>query len=265
MSTRFPTYFVPHGGGPWPFIEGSFKTAFAPLGAWLRDFQQSLPARPKAMLVISAHWETPELRLNTVSRPQLYYDYYGFPEQTYRLSYPAPGAPELVPQVKSLLEASGFPVSLDSERGWDHGVFVPFMLMFPAADIPLLQLSLRDDLDPDFHLRVGEALAPLRDQGILIIGSGMSFHNLRVFGQDVREPSLAFDNWLTAAVEAAPAERNEQLKHWADAPYARFSQPREDHLLPLMVVAGAAGADAGESVFRREMAGSYLSAYRFGN
>jgi aromatic ring-opening dioxygenase catalytic subunit (LigB family) len=273
MSTataRLPTLFIPHGGGPWPFME----SAFGPPGMWdhlaayLRGLDASLGVRPKAVLVISGHWETPRPTLNIGAAPPLLYDYYGFPEHTYQLRYPAPGAPALAPRVRALLEAAGIASDSDAERGYDHGVFIPFMLIYPDADVPLLQLSLRADMDPAAHLAIGRALAPLRDEGVLIVGSGMSYHNLRAFfshGPGADEAAAEFDAWLTEAVQAAdPAERDRRLTVWAEAPGARASHPREEHLLPLMVAAGAAGADRGRRSYSDRIAGKALSAFQFG-
>ena len=177
--------------------------------------------------------------------PPLLFDYYGFPEHTYRLKYPAPGSPALAARVRELLADADIAADEDPARGYDHGVFVPFLLAFPDADIPVVQLSLRADLDPAAHLAIGRALAPLRDEGVLIVGSGMSYHNLREFWStrpaDV-EAAARFDAWLAAAVEnPESAARDAQLAAWAAAPGARAAHPRDEHLLPLMVAAGAGG------------------------
>lgn len=267
MSKRLPALFIPHGGGPCFFMDWTMgpKDTWDNLADWLKHLPELLPEVPKAILVISGHWESPELLITGHTQPPLIYDYYGFPEHTYQLKYPAPGSPELAGQVQSLLAAQNIPAGIDPERGYDHGVFIPFKLAFPDADIPVVQLSLREDLDPAFHLRVGAALEPLRDQGVLIVGSGMSFHNLRAFGRDVSQPSRDFDSWLTSTVtQPDQTERGRQLQAWADAPSGRFSHPREEHLLPLMVVAGAAGSDPGEKVFEDNILTMVLSAFRFG-
>lgn len=266
MSTRFPTFFIPHGGGPWPFMEWP-KQFHAPMehhAKWLRGFLDQFTERPRAILVVSAHWETSHLRVASNASPQLYYDYYGFPPQTYDLSFPAPGDPELASHVKQLLLDKGFQVELDAERGWDHGVFIPFMLMFPNADIPIVQLSLEQRLEPDYHLRVGQSLASLRDQGVLIIGSGMSFHNMSYPGGDYSLPSRRFDQWLTETVKSHPQERHSRLQHWEQAPSARDSHRREEHLIPLMVAAGAAASEPGEKVFEVDIISMLISGFRFG-
>ncbi|WP_085315293.1 DODA-type extradiol aromatic ring-opening family dioxygenase [Derxia lacustris] len=269
MSTplRQPTVYLPHGGGPCFFMDWPGDPhAWDKLAAWLRGLVATLPEKPKAILVISGHWETGELALTGAARPELIYDYYGFPEHTYQLKFPASGDPALAARVSGLLNAAGFPAHVDAERGYDHGVFIPFLLVTPEADIPVLQLSLHHSLDPALHLAIGRALAPLRDEGVLIAGSGMSFHNLRVRGS---VPGRAvpgteeFDRWLTAAVEAPPAERDALLTGWEAAPFARHAHPREEHLLPLMVVAGAAGTDAGKHSFDDLAMGWRISGYRF--
>lgn len=263
-----PTLFITHGGGPCFFMDWSPigpADSWLRLGEWLRLLAGTLPARPQAVVVVSAHWEAAQFAVAAHPHPPLIYDYHGFPEHTYRLQYPAPGAPALARQLCGLLDAAGLPAQEDPQRGYDHGVFVPFKLIFPEADVPIVQLSLRSDLDPSAHLAAGEALAPLRRQGVLIVGSGSSYHNLRNFGGRGAAAAEQFDAWLTQAVTAAdPAARNQQLRRWQQAPAARLAHPREEHLLPLMVAAGAAGGDAGTRAFTDTVMGVRLSAYRFG-
>ncbi len=264
---RMPTLYLPHGGGPCFFMEWTMgpRDTWDKTADWLRGIPASLPERPRALLVISAHWEQPEPTLMTSPKPPMLFDYYGFPEHTYQLDWPAAGAPELADEIAGLLGKAGIATRKDASRGFDHGVFVPLLLAFPKADIPTLQLSLRRGLDPKEHLAVGRALAPLRDKGVLIVGSGMSYHNMRGF---MRPQSLAesrnFDAWLDAAARAPRAERERQLADWAGAPAARACHPREEHLLPLMVCAGAGGDDAGRVDFRDVAMGVQLSAIRFG-
>lgn len=238
------------------------------LTAFLRGFDAEVGRRPRAVLVVSGHWEAPRATVNTGASPSLLFDYYGFPDHTYALSYPAPGSPEVAARVADLLDAAGIETDTDDRRGFDHGVFVPFMLIYPEADVPLAQLSLRDDLDPAAHLAIGRALAPLRDEGVLIVGSGLSYHNLRgIFSNDAGavEASDCFDRWLTGIVEADdPGEREAGLIAWERAPAARAAHPREDHLIPLMVAAGAAGDDRGRRIYTDRMFGKAVSAYRFG-
>ena len=268
MADRLPTLFIPHGGGPCFFMEPAWglpKDAWDGMAAYRRDLPAALGVKPKALLVVSGHWEAERPTVNTAAAPALLYDYYGFPEHTYRLAWPAPGAPELAAQVRALLAGAGLESDADDRRGLDHGVFVPLKVAFPEADIPVVQLSLQQGLDPATHLAIGRALAPLREQGVLIVGSGMSYHNLReFFTSRGGEAAEAFDAWLTDAVTADPAEREQRLTQWADAPGARQSHPEPEHLLPLMVAAGAAGADAGARTYADHVAGKALSGFQFG-
>ncbi|WP_304163986.1 class III extradiol ring-cleavage dioxygenase [Phenylobacterium aquaticum] len=268
MSQRLPTLFIPHGGGPCFFMDPPPQAPhlWDQMAAYLRGLADAVGQRPKALLIISGHWETERPTVNVGARPGMLFDYYGFPEHTYRLNYPAPGAPELGLQVQGLLAEAGFETDLDAERGYDHGVFVPMMLSYPDADVPVLQLSLQQDLDPAQHLAIGRALEPLRDEGVLIIGSGMSFHNLRTLrGPTGDAGSEAFDAWLTAAATAPdPAVRDAQLAAWSQAPFAREAHPREEHLLPLMVAAGAAGTDRGRRTYSDHLGGKALSGFQFG-
>lgn len=251
--SRMPVVFLPHGGGPWPFVDLGLPPAeHQALSGWLQALPGRLPAPPRALLVVSAHWEAPVARLQTHPQPPLLFDYYGFPEAAYRLRWDAPGSPALAARVGALLDAAGIAHDTDAERGFDHGSFVPLKVAWPGAEVPTVQLSLLKGLDPTAHLALGRALAPLRDEGVLILGSGMSFHNLPMFfGRVPRELSAAraFHAWLRDTVTAAPAERAHLLRDWAEAPGARAAHPREEHLLPLQVVAGAAGADPGAVLF----------------
>lgn len=269
-TNRLPTLFIPHGGGPWPFMAATMGPAdmWDRLGAYLRGLGEAVGRRPKAVLVISGHWETPQPTVNAVERPKLLFDYYGFPEHTYRLDYPAPGSPELAAEVRALLGRAGIECGQDEQRGFDHGVFIPFMLIYPGADIPIVQLSLRADLDPAAHFAMGRALAPLREEGVLIVGSGMSYHNLREFrsaSPRANQASVHFDDWLTGAVEKPePEARERELCAWANAPDALACHPESEHLVPLFVAAGAADADPGKRTFSDRILGKAVSAYQFG-
>jgi aromatic ring-opening dioxygenase catalytic subunit (LigB family) len=179
-----PCLFIPHGGGPCFFMDGPppfDKATWAGMERYLRGIGASVAPRPKAILVISGHWDAETPTLNTARHHSLFYDYYGFPEHTYQLAYPAEGSPELAGRVRQLFADAGLPLAEDATRGLDHGVFIPFKLIYPNADLPIVQLSLRSDMDPAAHLAIGRALAPLRDEGILIVGTDMSYHNLREF------------------------------------------------------------------------------------
>jgi len=267
-DVRLPVYYLPHGGGPCFFMEDQRgpPDMWKSMAAFLESVIPSLPRRPKALLIISGHWDEPQVTVNAGEKPALLYDYYGFPEHTYRLRWDAPGAPDVAARVKALLDAAGFPTAMETQRGWDHGVFIPMKVALPDADIPTVQLSLRSDYDAAAHIALGKALAPLRDEGVLILGSGMSFHNLRAPRDGSATPlSQRFDNWLTRAVtDPDPAQRNQLLAHWENGDHARFAHPREDHLLPLMVAAGAAGEDPGVRVYNGVVIGWAVSGYRFG-
>ena len=221
--------------------------------------------------MISGHWEEPVFTVQTNPAPPLVFDYYGFPPETYEITWPAPGNPALARRVRELLEAAGLGTAEDPERGFDHGVFVPLKVAFPEADIPTVQLSLRSDLDPQAHLAVGRALIPLREEGVLIIGSGNTYHNLEVMLRAMRGGEtgglhgLDFDRWLTRAVtHPDPETRNRLLVAWRTAPGAREAQPREEHLLPLHVAVGAAGQDRGVKTLEDHVLGVVESAFRFG-
>jgi aromatic ring-opening dioxygenase catalytic subunit (LigB family) len=234
------------------------------LATWLGKLGESI-GRPRAVIVISGHWEADAFSATSHPHPPLIYDYYGFPEHTYRIQYPAPGAPELAQEISELLAQNETPARTDPSRGFDHGVFIPFKLIFPNADVPIVQLSLKAGLDPAAHVALGRALAPLRRQGVLIAGSGMSFHNLRDFGLDPNPESDRFDAWLTdAACTPDPEQRAAKLDQWKSAPGARKAHPREEHLIPLMVAAGAAGEDLGTKIFQDRIMGAAISAFGFG-
>lgn len=235
------------------------------LATWLRGIDGSLPAPPARLLVVSAHWEAAVPTVTSASSPPLIYDYSGFPPHTYELTWPAPGSPDLAARVQSLLANAGVDSRADGQRGFDHGVFIPLKVAYPEARVPTVQLSLRAGLDPTEHLAIGRALAPLRDEGVLIIGSGMSYHNMRGFMTAKAETDSArFDAWLASTVALEPPSRDAGLADWVHAPSARESHPREEHLLPLLVVAGAAGEDLGKQVFRDVVMRSVVSGVRFG-
>ncbi len=265
MVSRLPTIYLPHGGGPCFFMDWDPPDAWTRMADYLRGLPATLPQIPRSLLVVSAHWEGEAATVTTAPKPPLLYDYYGFPPHTYELRWPAPGSPTLAGRVRALLGAAGIDHAADDARGFDHGVFIPLKLSWPDAQLPTVQLSLRQGLDPAEHLAIGRALAPLRDEGVLIIGSGMSYHNMRGFGHPRSlADSQAFDAWLAATVAAAPADRDARLDDWTRAPAARQCHPREEHLAPLFVVAGAAGDDRGVQVFRDQVLAVAVSAFHFG-
>ncbi len=269
-KSRLPTLFIPHGGGPCFFMDpmpGFPPDLWDHLAAYLRGIPAAIGARPKAVLVISGHWEEDVPTVLAPANHTLLFDYYGFPEHTYKLTYPAHGEPNVAARVHELLRRAGCATEEEAERGLDHGVFVPFKLIYPEADVPIVQLSLLHHLDPAQHLAMGRALAPLREEGVLIVGSGNSYHNLREFfspSPGAGEASAEFDSWLADTVQAPRAEREQRLLVWHRAPGARACHPRAEHLLPLMVVAGAAGDDAGRVTYHEQMFGKMFSAYQFG-
>jgi aromatic ring-opening dioxygenase catalytic subunit (LigB family) len=234
------------------------------LAAYLRSLQALPPAKPQALVVISAHWEEAVPTVMTGEHPPLYFDYYGFPPESYRLTWPAPGHLGVAGRVRQLLEGAGFATASNAERGYDHGTFVPLKLTYPEADVPTVQLSLKRGLDPAEHLAIGRALEPLRDEGVFIVGSGMSYHDLRGFDGSGKPAAAAFDAWLGEAVTQEPEERARRLAQWAEAPAARRAHPREEHLLPLMVAAGAAGHDRGRTAYRGTIMGLPFSGVHFG-
>ena len=265
-SAPLPTYFFSHGGGPWPYVPEMRRSLHA-LELSLQDIPRQIGQRPRAVLVISGHWEDDVFAVMAHPQPPMVYDYSGFPPHTYEVRYAAPGAPALADRVAALIAAAGLPTRLDAERGFDHGTFSPLEVIYPEADVPVLQVSLQRGLDPALHLALGRALAPLRSEGVLILGSGLSYHNLRRFGDAGRAPSAAFDQWLQdALVHAAPSERPARLLEWAGAPAARLAHPREDHLIPLMVAAGAAEGERADCVYHEVgvYGGVTASSFRFG-
>ncbi|MDD2465644.1 MAG: class III extradiol ring-cleavage dioxygenase [Desulfobulbus sp.] len=261
-SPRAQILYIPHGGGPLPLLG-------EPSHQHLVDFLQTIAGRlrlPEAIVLISAHWEAKHPTLTAADHPNLLYDYYGFPPESYRIEYPAPGAPNLARKIHDLLQGAGLEPSLDQERGFDHGLFIPLKLMYPRANIPCIQLSLLRSLSAQAHLDLGKALAPLKEAPLLIIGSGFSFHNMPAFfapaadGHDTG--AEAFNQWLidTCADQSYPPKQREQrLAQWHLAPHARYCHPREEHLLPLHVCYGMAQQRA-EVVFNDQVIGKQTCA-----
>jgi len=235
--------YFSHGGGPLPLLGDQGHAAMI---KFMKDLPTRFP-RPDAIIVVSAHWEQRIATVLAAPNPELYYDYYGFPDAAYDITYPAPGNPELARRLSGILEQDQIVSRLDRERGFDHGLFIPLNLMYPDADIPALQLSLVSGLDPATHINLGNALQDLMEENILVIGSGSSFHNMKAFIWDGTEPvdeaNNAFQDWLieTCTGSMSREEREDRLVHWTQAPSARYCHPREEHLLPLHVCAGIAG------------------------
>ena len=234
--------YFSHGGGPLPILGDASHKAMV-------EFMRHLPSRlkrPEAILVISAHWEEGIATLLGAQTPTMLYDYYGFPDETYEITYPAPGSPDLANRIAGLLNQNNIPTRIDPQRGFDHGLFIPLTLMYPQADIPALQLSLLRGLDPTAHLSLGIALRALMHENILVVGSGFSFHNMRAFSwHGINTPDPAnddFQNWLIEVCTGpiSQSEREQRLIDWQKAPSARYCHPREEHLLPLHVCLGMA-------------------------
>lgn len=263
---RLPTYFISHGGGPWPYIP-EMRANMRQLESSLRAITEALSAPPKAVLMISGHWEAQQFTIMSSEQPSMLYDYGGFPAYTYQISYPAVGAPWLVARLKNLIAAADLPLATDNQRGLDHGAFSPLAVMYPDANIPVVQLSLQCDFDPAQHIALGRAIAPLRDEHILIIGSGFSYHNLSRMGAAAQLPSAQFDAWLQRRVVGSrPDQRVKHLIDWQHAPAARIAHPREDHLMPLMVALGAAEHDNAVCCYHETniFGGVVASSFKFG-
>jgi aromatic ring-opening dioxygenase catalytic subunit (LigB family) len=258
--TRMPTYFISHGGGPWPWMP-DWRAMFANLEASFLQMVKDLPERPKAILMISGHWQDAAFAVMSSESPPMVYDYHGFPPHTFEIQYKAPGAPVLAQRAADLIAAAGLPARLDPDQGYDHGTFVPAYVMYPDADMPLFQVSLRQGYSPLEHFALGRALAPLRDEGVLILGSG-----LRLFGPGAKDPSEAFDAWLAETMALPAPQRTDRLIHWEKAPYARVCHQEEDHFVPLFCALGAAEGEPAQMVYHDTglFGGVTASSYRIG-
>ena len=262
-SHRSSVFYLSHGGGPLPLLgdEGHKEMV-----ATLQQVAATL-TKPSAIIVISAHWEESKPTITHAANPELIYDYYGFPEESYAIQYPAPGNPDLARTVFSQLKATHIDAVLDDNRGFDHGLFVPLKIMYPKAEIPCIQLSLVKSLDPATHIKIGEALAGLGTEDLLVIGSGFSFHNLKAFftpsSSESQALNEAFESWLIDTCsnhDLDEAERTSRLVNWQKAPAARYCHPREEHLLPLHVCYGLAKRPCRE-VFELKVLGKKASMY----
>ncbi len=265
QQKKMPTLFISHGGGPWPFIS-EMKAQYSKTANWLSELPQSLPQIPKVILSISGHWEEEEFTISSAKNPPMIYDYSGFPEHTYKVKYPALGEPQVATKVQKLLSESNIVAHIDIHHGFDHGTFVPLFLMYPDAQIPVVSMSLKANFNPSEHILMGQSLQNLRSEGVLIIGSGLSYHNMRqFFSTSAGAVSQEFGKWLQTTVEEKnPSERNKKLIHWENAPASREAHPREDHLLPLMVASGAAGNDVGKTIFLDTVNGVQMASFGFG-
>jgi aromatic ring-opening dioxygenase catalytic subunit (LigB family) len=267
MMQRLPTYYLSHGGGPWPWMKSQTGSTFDRLERSLVEIRREIGELPRAVLVVSGHWESDRFLATSSAHPPMVYDYYGFPEEMYRIRYDAPGAPALAAKVEGLLSRGGLTSGLDPAQGFDHGTFSLMKTLYPDATMPIVQLSLRNDYDPAAHLEVGRLIAPLRDAGVLILGSGSSYHDLRGMRGSGGPASRTFDGWLEETLVGVDSnERHRRLMDWTSAPAAREAHPQEDHLMPLMVAVGSAGEDVGARIYHQDdfMGAVTLSSFRFG-
>ncbi len=241
MPETLSALYISHGGGPLPLLG---DVDHAEMVECLENIAGRI-AKPSAIIVISAHWEEDVVTITSGESPGMIYDYYGFPKESYEFEYPAPGSPALATEILDSFVAGGIDARLDAQRGFDHGLYVPLLLMYPDADIPCVQVSLNKNLDAHHHLKIGEALSELRHSGLLILGSGFSFHNMRAFSgpatPESRAKNEAFEDWLIETCSSTSldeSERADRLVNWEQAPSARYCHPREEHLLPLHVCYG---------------------------
>jgi 4,5-DOPA dioxygenase extradiol len=260
MAERFPALFVSHGAPTLPLESSAAREFLSSLGKTL--------GKPEAILVISAHWESGDPEVSAVERPETIHDFFGFPQELYRLAYPAPGAPDLAARVSELLGTTAIATHVHPTRGLDHGAWVPLLLMYPDADIPVTQLSVQPERGAEHHFRLGEVLRPLRDEGVLVLGSGGATHNLYEFGRhrpDAPPPAwvTGFQEWLAQTIESGNTEAF--LRYRERAPDAARNHPSEEHFLPIYVASGAGSPDvAGRRIHRSHSYGILaMDAYRF--
>ena len=269
MTDKATILYIPHGGGPLPLMN---EPGHANLNRFLGEYAASIDSpdlRPDAIIVISAHWEEAEIAITAAPTPPLLFDYAGFPPETYEYQYPAPGHPELATRVQDLLGKAGIISRLDAGRGFDHGMFVPLLLMYPDAYIPCIQISLSSSLDAALHVRIGKALTVLKKENLLVLGSGFSFHNISVMMSKadaaIDPRNQVFEDWLAetcCTATLSEAEREQRLVGWQEAPHARYVHPREEHLLPLQVCYGM-GQGPARNIFLEPVAGFLCSAYQW--
>lgn len=263
-----PAVFFTHGAGPLPALN---EPTNAKLTAFLRDFEPHFDS-VRGIVIFTAHWANDHVHISSAAKHSLYFDYDGFPAAAYEFEYPASGDPSLAKEVQTLLAAAGFASQLDSERGWDHGVFIPMLLARPKADKPIVQVSIMTSMNAAEHIAIGEALQSLREKGIAIVGSGASFHNMDVAMEVIRsktpmrEANLEFERQVREACWLPKRERNAKLSRWEEFPLARFNYPigSEDHFMPLCVASGAGADGPGKLVYEDVfLGGSHVSAFTF--
>jgi 4,5-DOPA dioxygenase extradiol len=238
-SPPLPSLFLSHGAPTLPLTDTPART-------FLKELGGRLP-QPKAILVVSAHWETDVPTVSAAPWNETIHDFYGFPQPLYELRYPAPGSPQIAARVADLLKAAGLPAKIDQRRGLDHGAWVPLLLIYPGAEIPVLQISIQPERGPEHHFKVGRALAALRDEGVLIIGSGSFTHDLSEFrGHGPNDPAPSWVNDFADWFDAALQEQRlpDLLAYRRLAPFAAKNHPTEEHILPLYAAIGAAGEHA---------------------
>lgn len=251
MQNLPKSVFISHGGGPLPLLGDSRHKEMV---AALKELGKTLP-RPQSILVISAHWEEKIPSVTTSAKPEMIYDYYGFPAESYEIKYPCSGNPDLAENILSRLKDRNIKSRPDSERGIDHGAYVPLKIMYPDADIPVVQMSMLSTLDPLQHIESGKALQGLNEQGVLVIGSGFSFHNMQAFfaqgNEETRKMNAGFEQWVFDVChnpDYSESQRQSMLCNWELAPGARYCHPREEHLLPLHVCYGAAQSASSQRI-----------------
>jgi len=262
-KSRHTVLYLSHGAGPMPLLgDNEHKEMVDNL-----KMIAATISKPSAIILISAHWEEAVPTITQAINPPLLYDYYGFPEQAYEIQYPAPGEPGLAHSVFSVLRDKAIKSRMDDKRGFDHGLFVPLKIMYPEADVPCIQLSLVNRLDPKEHIDIGNALSGLEYENLLVIGSGFSFHNMRAFfaprTAEIGMKNEAFITWLNDTCSDPNLRENERtrrLVNWEKAPSARFCHPREEHLLPLHVCYGVASRACSKH-FDIEIIGKKASIY----
>ena len=268
-TTKFPAVFVNHGGGPMPLLGKQPEITHHLRKELVTKY---LPETPTSIVVLSAHWESHIVSITSSANPSMVYDYSGFPPESYMYQYPAPGSPELANKIQGLFEQHGIKSQLDDKRGYDHGVFVPLMLMYPNPIIPVVCVSLDASLSIEKNLKIGSALQSLREEGVLILGSGYTFHNMGGFFNPTKEilsASTEFNTWLKETMtnrddrEGGTALKAKLLE-WEKAPGARLCHPREEHLLPLFMTAAAAGWNSkAEVIYESTELGISVSGYLF--
>ena len=265
-KTRMPTYFLSHGGEPWPSMPSLLRANFRLVERAQQAIPGQLPRRPRAVLVVSGRWVEPEFTISSPRTPRRMDDDHHIPAHTSSIGYRAPGSPEIAERVQGLLTESGSAARSHANQGFGHGGLCVLRSIYPRAEVPVVELSLKKTLDAAGHFAVGQVLAPLRDEGVLIIGSGLTYHNARLWDPAGAKPAAAFDAWLRRALlETEPANRRKSLEQWDKAPAPHVAHPRKEDLIPLMVAVGAAGEDPATCIYGERLMGHVAaSSFRFG-